>query len=177
MVEANIKSGFDRLPLDVIRQTATFLRIPETLKLTQTNKMVNSCLLGSQAGRYHLTRLALAEVFGQEIMVIKSHDYGDLPQAFDVYRQLVKHWTFSYARLFSFKTSVGFDMFPHPGFSFSNLYEASSQSYSSCEIPDGTLAIVSGVIVPINDQASNKLLIKVQDKIYRDWKLKAVKTL
>jgi hypothetical protein len=59
----------------------------------------------------------------------------------------------------------------------SNLYEASSQSYSSCEIPDGTLAIVSGVIVPINDQASNKLLIKVQDKIYRDWKLKAVKCL
>jgi len=58
----------------------------------------------------------------------------------------------------------------------SNLYEANSQSYSSCEIPDGTLALVTGVIVPFNDQPSNVLLRKIRDKLFRDWKIKAVKS-
>jgi hypothetical protein len=70
--------------------------------------MAYQSFLGSQVGTYHLTRLALSEVFGSESMVIKSHSEEDLKQALDFYCQQMR-WTYTYARLFSFKASASFD--------------------------------------------------------------------
>ena len=168
MVEATHYSGITRLPQDVIRLTASFLRMPETAKLSLSCSMVYRCLFGSQAGRLYLTRQALSEILGIEAVVLRGHRDEDLPQALELYSRLVKHWTFSYGRLFSFKASAGFDMYPNPDFSPSNLYEGNTQSYSSCEILEGTIAIVTGVIVPESLRyQQNERLRRIFNKAYR----------
>lgn len=49
-------------------------------------------------------------------------------------------------RFFAFKTTMGMDEYPSPYFSFSHLFEPSSESYSSVSLTSA--AIVQGVLIP-----------------------------
>jgi hypothetical protein len=90
----------------------------------------------------------MQEILGHAHLYVDSNNIKDVVQ---LYRSILQRWKPVHGRFFCYKASSSFDMFPFPRFTFSNLFEANLQSYSSMAIAPESVNMVTGVLVPIDE--------------------------